>query len=53
MQNLNKQYIGNDFSKKNSSLDKLTADQVDAASELHMPLCMKVCISHVASEVFT
>jgi DNA primase large subunit len=40
LKNLNKQYVGNDFSKA-SPIDKLTPDKVDAAAENNMPLCMK------------
>ncbi len=40
---MNKQYVGRDFSK-DTSVEKLTYDQVDGAAELHMPLCMKVCV---------
>jgi hypothetical protein len=42
---MNKQFIGNDFSQKSSNVDRLTADQVETASDLHMPLCMKVSLS--------
>lgn len=41
LKNLNKQYIGNDFSQKGTATDKLTIDQIDNAAEVHMPLCMK------------
>ncbi len=41
LQNMEKQYVGKDFSKQSGQLDKLSADQVDAAAETHMPLCMK------------
>jgi hypothetical protein len=40
-QNMNKQYVGRDFSKTQAT-DKLTPDKVDAAADAHMPLCMKV-----------
>lgn len=42
LKNMNKQFIGDDFSKKNTSLDKLTPDKIDSAAEMNMPLCMKV-----------
>jgi hypothetical protein len=38
---MNKQYVGRDFSKAQST-DVLTPDKVDAAADSHMPLCMKV-----------
>jgi hypothetical protein len=42
LKNMNKQFIGDDFSKKNSNIDKLTPDKIDQAAESNMPLCMKV-----------
>jgi hypothetical protein len=44
VQNMNKQYVGKDFSTKSGmgGADKLTPDKVDEAAEVHMPLCMKV-----------
>ncbi len=41
-QNMNKQFIGNDFSKSTQSVDKLTPERVEQAAEHDMPLCMKV-----------
>ena len=41
MQNMNKQFVGNDFTKRSQTIDSLTPDMVDAAAELNMPLCMK------------
>ena len=41
VKNMNKQFIGNDFSQS-KSLDKLTPDKVDLAADVNMPLCMKV-----------
>jgi DNA primase large subunit len=40
LKNMNQQYVGRDYSK-NSNVDKLTLEKVDAAAENHMPLCMK------------
>jgi hypothetical protein len=39
---MNKQFIGDDFTKKSRSIDNLTADKVELAAEINMPLCMKV-----------
>ncbi len=41
LKNMNKQYVGKDFSKSEGSIGKLTADMVDKAAESSMPLCMK------------
>mmetsp|Transcript_21060 Transcript_21060/g.46787 ORF Transcript_21060/g.46787 Transcript_21060/m.46787 type:complete len:289 (-) Transcript_21060:58-924(-) len=41
LKNMNKQFIGNDFTKKTQSIDKLTPDKIDLAAEVNMPLCMK------------
>jgi DNA primase large subunit len=42
LKNMNKQYIGKDFSKSaGSGVDKLTPDIIDDAAENNMPLCMK------------
>ena len=42
LKNMNKQYVGKDFSKSaGGSLGKLTLDVVDEAAERNMPLCMK------------
>jgi len=42
LKNMNKQFIGDDFTKKGRSIDNLTADKVELAAEINMPLCMKV-----------
>lgn len=41
LKNMHKQYVGKDYSNTAGSVDKLTPGAVDAAAELHMPLCMK------------
>lgn len=41
LKNMNKQFIGNDFTKTNQSIDKLSPDKVDLAADVNMPLCMK------------
>mmetsp|Transcript_21947 Transcript_21947/g.36751 ORF Transcript_21947/g.36751 Transcript_21947/m.36751 type:complete len:529 (+) Transcript_21947:67-1653(+) len=41
LKNMNKQFIGNDFTKKSQSIDKLTPDQIELAADVNMPLCMK------------
>lgn len=43
LKNMNRQFIGDDFTKKGRSIDNLTADKVELAAEINMPLCMKVC----------
>eukprot|EP01038_Epipyxis_sp_PR26KG_P013149 gene13149-17617_t len=40
LKNMNKQFIGNDFSKS-QAIDKLSPEKVDLAAEINMPLCMK------------
>ena len=42
LKNMSKQFIGDDFTKKSHSIDSLTADKVELAADLNMPLCMKV-----------
>ncbi len=42
LMNMNKQYLGRDFTKGGHSGEKLTTDQVNTAAEFNMPLCMKV-----------
>ena len=39
---MNKQYVGNDYTKRQGGVDRLTADMIETAAEVHMPLCMKV-----------
>lgn len=39
--NMDKQYIGNDFSRKSELSDTLTPEMVEVAAERNMPLCMK------------
>jgi DNA primase large subunit len=42
LQNINKQFVGNDFSQlKSLAADKLVPERVDGAADAHMPLCMK------------
>ena len=42
IKNMNKMYVGQDFmSGAGHSVDKLTADQVEAAAAVNMPLCMR------------
>ena len=41
LKNMNKQYVGRDFTKSTQASDKLTPDKVDNAADNHMPLCMK------------
>ena len=40
LKNMNKQYVGKDFSKEKAT-DKLTPESIDNAADQHMPLCMK------------
>jgi DNA primase large subunit len=40
LKNMNNQYSGRDHSKS-TNVDKLTIDKIDAAADMHMPLCMK------------
>jgi len=42
LKNMNKQFIGNDFTKTNQAIDKLSPDKIELAAEVNMPLCMKV-----------
>ena len=43
LKNMNKQFIGNDFSStKSQAMDKLSPEKIDLAADLNMPLCMKV-----------
>lgn len=44
LKNMNKQFIGNDFTKTNQAIDKLSPDKIELAAEVNMPLCMKVRI---------
>ena len=39
---MNKQYTGKDYSKSQSSLEKLTSGNIEMAADHNMPLCMKV-----------
>lgn len=41
---MNKQYVGQDFSRGAVVVGKMMAATVDEAADLHMPLCMKVCV---------
>ena len=41
LKNMNKQYVGRDFTKSTQASDKLTPDKVEIAADNHMPLCMK------------
>ena len=38
---MHKTYVGKDFSKAGTTVDKLTPDKVDVVADLNMPLCMK------------
>lgn len=40
LKNMNKQYVGKDYSKADG-VDRLTPDKVGQAAELHFPLCMR------------
>jgi len=50
LKNMNKQFIGDDFTKKGRSIDNLTADKVELAAEINMPLCMKNLNSNLKRE---
>mmetsp|Transcript_19050 Transcript_19050/g.38484 ORF Transcript_19050/g.38484 Transcript_19050/m.38484 type:complete len:485 (+) Transcript_19050:62-1516(+) len=41
LKNMNKQFIGDDFTKPTQTMDKLSLDKIEQASEVNMPLCMK------------
>lgn len=52
LKNMNKQFIGNDFSSnsKSQAMDKLSPEKIDMAADINMPLCMKVsrlCCSYL------
>ena len=53
LKNMNKQFIGNDFSSKSQSIDQLTPEKVDMAADTNMPLCMKVSKLKTDSNVFS
>uniref|UniRef100_A0A7S3H1X7 DNA primase large subunit n=1 Tax=Spumella elongata TaxID=89044 RepID=A0A7S3H1X7_9STRA len=50
LKNMNKQFIGNDFTKTNQSIDKLSPDKIELAAEVNMPLCMKNLHSNLKRE---
>lgn len=49
LKNLNKQYFGKDYSKE-KAVDKLTPATVDAAADIHMPLCMSNLHHHLKQD---